>query len=154
MSAVLANLPSKAAGLENITLLTVSTDGSDYQMLRQIFHHQDWQIARARTCQEAGRLMAEREPAVVICDMNLGDGCWRQLLEQAQSLEHPPMIVVVAPSADNNLWSEVLNLGGYDVLLRPFEKTEVIRVISMAWRHWRETVLHGVHTSYAVSGCR
>jgi len=36
--------------------------------------------------------------------------------------------------ADEVLWAEVLNLGGYDVLAKPFNSNEFIRVISMAWR--------------------
>jgi hypothetical protein len=42
------------------------------------------------------------------------------------------------------LWAEVLNLGGYDVLLKPFDRAEVVRVAGMAWRCWfgarRDTV--------------
>ncbi len=39
--------------------------------------------------------------------------------------------------ADERLWSEVLNLGGYDVLLKPFEPGEVLRVVNSAWTCWK-----------------
>jgi len=32
----------------------------------------------------------------------------------------------------------VLNLGGYDVLPKPLEASEVTRVVSLAWMHWRQ----------------
>jgi DNA-binding response OmpR family regulator len=52
-------------------------------------------------------------------------------------MAHPPLLLVVSKHADENLWAEVLNLGGYDVLLKPFERAEVVRVVGMAWRYWR-----------------
>jgi FixJ family two-component response regulator len=39
--------------------------------------------------------------------------------------------------ADERLWAEVLNLGGYDLLAKPLEGDEVSRVVEMACRHGR-----------------
>lgn len=39
--------------------------------------------------------------------------------------------------ADERLWAEVLNLGGYDVLPTPFEPDEVTRVCTGAWLAWK-----------------
>jgi DNA-binding response OmpR family regulator len=35
--------------------------------------------------------------------------------------------------ADDHLWAEVLNLGGYDVLAKPFDGCELFRALSSAW---------------------
>ena len=32
----------------------------------------------------------------------------------------------------------MLNLGAYDVLSKPFDRAEVLRIISLAWLHWKE----------------
>ena len=45
----------------------------------------------------------------------------------------PPQLIVADRLADDALWAEVLNLGGYDLLMTPFEPEEVLRVVSMAW---------------------
>jgi DNA-binding response OmpR family regulator len=37
--------------------------------------------------------------------------------------------VVVSRNADERLWAEVLNLGGYDLLLKPYNANEVRRTI-------------------------
>jgi FixJ family two-component response regulator len=50
----------------------------------------------------------------------------------------PPLLVVTSKNADDALWAEALNLGAYDVLSKPFDKTEVMRIISLAWLHWKE----------------
>lgn len=39
--------------------------------------------------------------------------------------------------ADDSLWAEALNVGAYDVLAKPLDRTEVTRVLSLAWLHWQ-----------------
>jgi hypothetical protein len=53
-----------------------------------------------------------------------------------QGQARPPNLIVSSRLADDRLWAEVLNLGGYDVLARPFNRVEVIRVVQAAWRAW------------------
>jgi len=52
----------------------------------------------------------------------------------------PPLLVVTSRKADDTLWSEVLNLGGYDVLAQPYERAEVVRILSLAWLHWKTSM--------------
>ena len=73
---------------------------------------------------------------VVITDAELPDGNWQGLLEAVSRLPGFPSLIVSSRLADERLWAEVLNLGGYDVLLTPFEPGEVFRVGSAAWRAW------------------
>ena len=44
------------------------------------------------------------------------------------------VLVVTSRIADEWLWAEVLNLGGYDVLAQPFDREEVTRVVRSAVR--------------------
>lgn len=60
------------------------------------------------------------------------------LLEDLANLSCPSMVIVAARVADEALWAEVLNLGGYDVLAMPFDEEEVERVLTAAWRHLAE----------------
>ena len=43
-------------------------------------------------------------------------------------------MIVSSRLADDCLWAEVLNLGGYDLLAKPFAAAEVSRVVKMAAR--------------------
>jgi len=38
--------------------------------------------------------------------------------------------------ADECPWAQVLNLGGFDVLMTPFEPEEALRITFAAWSHW------------------
>jgi hypothetical protein len=46
---------------------------------------------------------------------------WKHLLRQIALLVHPPLLIVSYQPVSHCFWSEVLNLGGYDVLVKPFE---------------------------------
>jgi len=63
---------------------------------------------------------------------------WRELLDRTRRLPHPPLVIVTSRLADEQLWAEALNLGAYDVLAKPYDRTEVTRVVSSAWRRWQE----------------
>jgi DNA-binding response OmpR family regulator len=73
---------------------------------------------------------------VVLSDRELPEGGWREMLSDLQALADPPALVVKARLADDSLWAEVLNMGGYDVLAEPLDNDEVRRVMSAAARHF------------------
>lgn len=45
-------------------------------------------------------------------------------------------MIVASRLADERLWAEVLNVGGYDLLVKPFEKDEVAWVVGLAFDQW------------------
>ena len=49
-----------------------------------------------------------------------------------------PFFIVTSRLADERLWVEALNVGAYDVLVKPFDVTELKRVLNSAWCEWRE----------------
>ena len=133
-------LTTPASPPENISIVLVSPHPEDVTYLRHILHHRDWHIHLSTSTAEASRLIAMHNPCVIICERDLPDGNWKDILHQTESMAHAPLLLVVSRHADENLWAEVLNLGGYDVLLKPFDRAEVVRVVGMAWRYWMSNV--------------
>jgi DNA-binding response OmpR family regulator len=76
---------------------------------------------------------------VVVCESDLKPGSWKDVLEQAVILPDPPPLIVTSRLADDRLWAEALNLGAFDVLAKPFDRTETTRVVDAAWRAWGGT---------------
>ncbi|HLJ47142.1 MAG TPA: hypothetical protein VKU01_14090 [Bryobacteraceae bacterium] len=64
----------------------------------------------------------------MICEARFDGGTWRELLDHST-------LIVTSRVADEALWAEVLNLGGFDVLAQPFDRTEVLRVTDAALRY-------------------
>jgi DNA-binding response OmpR family regulator len=50
-------------------------------------------------------------------------------------------LIVTSRTADEHLWAEVLNIGGYDVLPQPFNRDEVERVVAAARRHFETAMM-------------
>lgn len=122
----------------NVAVLLVSPLEADHAAFRRIFDHTKWVLYAARTRGEAIRFLEETMVPVVVSEEKLPDGNWHDLCESLRALPSPPLLIVTAESSDATLWATVLNLGGYDFLPKPFNRAEVIRILSLAWLEWRE----------------
>jgi DNA-binding response OmpR family regulator len=141
----LASLPTN----QKITLLAISPDKGDRQSLESILDLSSWSIQGAASYREATRLIRESGPSLILCERDLPDGSWKDVFREAGGLRNPPPVVVVSRQADERLWAEVLNLGGYDLLLKPFERTEVRRVMNMAFRYRSRLNSHAPESAVA-----
>jgi DNA-binding response OmpR family regulator len=128
----------KTAAEPGIAMLLAGPLDSFRGALRQILAAAHWQIREAATYAEAVGILNDQDIALAICDTEIGEGNWQALLDDLQSRAHPPNLIVSSRLADERLWAEVLNLGGYDVLVQPFDPGEVLRVAHMAWMDWRQ----------------
>jgi DNA-binding response OmpR family regulator len=113
-------------------LLSVSSIAEDYTDLRQILVDASWHISCANSCETAFALLSNHEVTVIVCERDLPDGTWRDIIAYSAGSEKPPLVIVTSVFADDRLWSEVLNLGGYDVLAKPFHEQEVRHVLASA----------------------
>jgi DNA-binding response OmpR family regulator len=145
MSVIMNKLSSSTSHGEDFTVLTVSADQEDHRLLSDMLSADGWKVLPARSCREAFSSVKANRPAVIACDHKLPDGTWRDLFSLLAGINEPPPLIVVSRNADESLWAEVLNCGGYDVLAKPFDTMEVCRVLSMAHRHGceRQTLVAG-----------
>ncbi len=120
-----------------VTVLAISPHAGDRVALGNIFAHTKWQVFFARSWREAQRVLAQTRVAVIICERELEDGSWKTVLGETGSQPGAPTLIVTALTVDDVLWAEVLNLGCYDLLMKPFDASEVFRVVGLAWFNWR-----------------
>jgi DNA-binding NtrC family response regulator len=117
-------------------LLVVTPDDRDWASLESVFAPSNWVLHRVTTPAEAAQFCRQYDPAVVLCSRDVAGGGWRGMLELLRNDAVSAPMVVFARDADEHLWSEVLAAGGYDVLVVPFDKHEVFRIATQAWRQW------------------
>ena len=116
--------------------LAVSPLPADRARLREILSQGNWELHEASDCCGALALLRNQRVAVLLCERDHSDGNWEDLLKAVAELPAPPKVIVYSRLADESLWAKVLNLGGFDVLMTPFEAEEVLRVTFAAWSHW------------------
>jgi len=119
-------------------LLCIGSNPEEYKALRRMIDPSAWQVISANTCRNGIRRIA-KGVQVVLCECNLPDGSWKDILNRIVDMEMPPQLVVISRLADAYLWSEVLNLGGFDVLAKPLVATEVRQVLEAAARNYLRT---------------
>ncbi len=121
------------------TVLIISPCAEDHEFFSSVFDLPSWKAYRAWSYREALKWLMRDRMTLIICDFHLPDGDWKDVLSQAQVLPEPPCVVLASRLASDALWADVLNLGGFDLLEKPFVREEVIRVAETA-RNWRREV--------------
>jgi DNA-binding response OmpR family regulator len=118
-----------------VSALAVGEFEQDRPLLQQIFRDLGWRLFEARDRRHAIKCLARNRIDVVIAETEVPRWNWRKVLNDIRRLAQPPQLIVTSRTADDHLWAEVLNIGGYDVLPQPFARDEVERVIAAAHRH-------------------
>ena len=119
--------------------MLVSAIEEDHRFLGRVFSQQGWMLHKTRSLESAMDLLRCDPVPVVMTERDLPLGNWKDVLAAIQQLPQVPMLIVTARLADEYLWAEVLNLGGYDVLSQPFQVTELLWVFGNAWRMRKDT---------------
>lgn len=110
-----------------IPVLVVSPFPDDHVQLGKILRREQWELRHAMTCEQAQAILESTICRIVISEAKIAGHCWKKMLSAIRRLpeREQPKLVVASPQADDSLWSEVLNLGGHNVLAKPFDRTEV-----------------------------
>ncbi len=125
-----------------VPVLSISPMEEDHFFLQSILNHstidpsRTFKVNACATLASALLALRKRQFEVVVCERDLTPGSWKDVLEQVTILPDPPSLIVTSRLADERLWAEALNLGAYDVLAKPFDRTEAMRVVGAAWRVW------------------
>ena len=106
--------------------------------LRTILTELNWAALEVCTWREARSFFGHDRVPIIITEIRLPDGDWKDMLASTREMTSPPNVVITNRLSDERLWAEVLNLGGYDVLVQPFRRDEVAFVLDAALRNWRQ----------------
>jgi DNA-binding response OmpR family regulator len=117
-------------------LLVGEYDVGDRLLVRDVFQKCGWRLFEAPEKRRAALCLECNSVQVVIAESDLPNWNWKSLLLDLQQRTCPQQLVITSRTADESLWAEVLNLGGYDVLARPFGSEELERVVAAAARHF------------------
>jgi DNA-binding NtrC family response regulator len=118
-------------------VLVVSPLLEDRVTLSQMLAGLGLNVHVARNVRESLNHLSSQQTAAVISEDVLPDGDWKNMLDGLARLSAKTNLVVTSRLADDALWAEVLNLGGYDVLAKPLDTDEVRRIVASACDHNR-----------------
>jgi DNA-binding response OmpR family regulator len=130
---------SSAKPGEAINIMVLHTEDRDIVDLIGTLRDFGYKVEWATTLSDGLAGLRTTAVPAVICESNLPDGNWRDLVQHLGSFEPQPLLIVSDQDADDRLWADVLTTGAYDLVQEPFETDEVIRSLSLAIQHWQET---------------
>ncbi len=120
---------------EPSVIMSISPHDADHWTLQE-FLEPDRKVVRASTLSSGLRLLRERSFATVVCSDEARPGSWRDVVQMLVDHPAPPNLIVTSRLADESMWAEALNLGAFDMLVKPFDLNEVRRVIAAACDLW------------------
>jgi CheY-like chemotaxis protein len=137
--------PSTGRKPGTIAVLSLSPSENDHAVLARTFR--DSSLTLYPNC----RLALQPSPAlastlavlcthripIVLCDDDAYPDAWREILRACQLLPAPPCVIVTSRLAGDGLWMELLSEGAFDLLAKPFDPSDVMRIIHSAWVHWQ-----------------
>jgi DNA-binding response OmpR family regulator len=108
-------------------VLIISSFEEDHIGFSRILGDCHCEAHAVRTCQQGLAILRERAVSIVICERDLPDGTWKDIAQVLDMLCDRPYLLVTSRLADDYLWVEVLNLGGYDVLSKSCQNRWITR---------------------------
>jgi DNA-binding response OmpR family regulator len=120
----------------SVSALFVGGYEDERRLVQEVFRKCGWRLFEAPDRRRAAQCLRRHTVQVVIAKSDMPGGSWQKMLDHLRRLARPPLLIVTSRTADEHLWAEVLNIGGYDVLAQPFERDEMVRVIASACRHF------------------
>jgi DNA-binding response OmpR family regulator len=129
----LPDVPNSTSQDQPIEILSVSGASEDHAALRRLASGTACRIAQVDNCKRAMESLSRYCVSVVVCERDLPDGSWRDILAYTDASRKRPLLIVTSRLADERLWADVLNLGGFDLLAKPFDPHEVRHVLTTAY---------------------
>jgi DNA-binding NtrC family response regulator len=128
--------PTARAQKRKLEVLTINNDKKECAALRSIMGHTNWIFHCVPDLSRAIQFLEKNLVPVIVCSKELPGGTWKDVLAAVRRFPNPPDVLVYTAQPDDRLWMEVLSSGGYDLLQVPFNRDEVLRLISLASRKW------------------
>lgn len=124
---------------ERISVLLVAERNKHRNEIERLLGHTQWDIHQANGITEARALLRREIVQVVLCQRDLWDGSWKDILKTLDECDSIASLVVLS-DPDESTWGEVLNMGGYDLLPLPCSPRELYAIIPAAWRHCMQRI--------------
>ena len=121
--------PENFTSPEKTTVIVISNDNEDHAGVDQFLPAGRWTVEHFADLRAGLKAMQQLRHCIVVTERRLPDGNWRDVLTLAGENAR---VVVTCKYADEQLWAEVLNNGGYDLLGKPFNRSEMSRIVQAA----------------------
>ena len=112
------------------SVLVVTPSPNDYDLIVSSLAPEEVEILPAHCLLEAvlQQVASPDHPYVVVYDTDSPEE-WRQALRRFLTVRPQTRVVLVSRLADDQMWMDVLDNGGFDLIMKPFQPVEIRTVV-------------------------
>lgn len=111
------------------SVLVVTPSPNDFDLIASILAAEELEVLPANCLLEAVlHQVAKPDPYVVVYDTDSPEE-WRQALQRFLTIRRQTRVVLVSRLADDQMWMDVLDNGGFDLVMKPFQPVEIRSVV-------------------------
>jgi PleD family two-component response regulator len=118
-----------------IPVLLASGREDDYQTLQALLQDTKWSVERALSWNEVSHFCEGAVSPVVLVDRHFQGAHWQSTVASILDPAASTCVILISDVSDPYLWNELVQQGGFDVLARPFERSELLQTLAFAHRH-------------------
>ena len=108
-----------------VRVLVATPNDRHYRALENAILGTGWSLFRSYNLVEGLSAVINHEIEVIFTDCELPDGSWRDMVQSLRACRNAPRVIVFSQLADDRLWMDVLQSGGYDLVATPFDSEEI-----------------------------
>jgi FixJ family two-component response regulator len=123
--------------MQKIPLIIVTSRAEDVADLKAILHDTPWELAGIPRIEDAAIALKEASAPILLFDRDTAGACWQDTMKRLIKSRRSACVILLSSVADQYLWDEVVQQGGFDVLARPFRKEQVLSALVFAYAHCR-----------------
>src|SRR6185503_3354073 len=129
------------------SMLIVDDDPSTSGLLREIFHHEGYDVSVADRAEDAIRLARARAFDIVLSDVRMPDLDGIELLRRLRPILPDTAVVLITAFATVEAAIRALQEGAFDYVQKPFAVEEVRRTVERAMERRRQRPAAGADAS-------
>jgi DNA-binding response OmpR family regulator len=129
------------------SVLAILASTEERFAMQRVAASNGWHLTLAQDLESPTVQLAAHKPGLILYDRDLPGWEWRQAIELLAWRSATSCIILVSSVADDYLWQEVAQLGGYDVLTKPLKPEAVTHTIGLAWTFFRSGLTAKRHTT-------
>ena len=122
-------------------VLLISSDEAESNALEEVLSEYV-NLQNAGNLSEVEKMLEDDEYDAVFCGRSFHQGAWNDALEEVQQRCPDLPVIIFSRTGDEQEWSEVIEAGGFDLLVAPYLESTVLPVLEYAVESFEARHLH------------
>lgn len=118
-------------------IVLASSQSDDASNLYALLAGSAWKLIAVPTCSDAASAIRHLRVPIVLCDLTIEDQPWQKSLRMLRRARNRTCVIFLSNEPEADLATEIANGGGFDLLVRPLERAQVLQSLFFAYGQYK-----------------